>query len=451
MEYDVEKIWSAVLSALKLSISEASFKTFFSKMKLLEIKPVGDRALAVIACSTGMIKETVEKRFIGQVADELSRVIARTTEVQLVVRTIVEPKHDGLLEPLFAETRSEDDRWRYAGLREDYTFDLYAVGGSNQMAFAAAQAVAKRPGQAYNPLFIYGGVGVGKTHLMQAIGHEIVKQGEMVRCCTGEEFTNDLVEAIRYKTTEKVRAKYRRVKLLLIDDVQFIAGKPSVQEEFFHTFNAIQKDGGQVIMTSDRPPMEIAKLEERLRSRFGAGLIVDVGQPDFELRTAIILIKSKQLGVELPMETAQLIANHIEGIRELQGFLSMFMTSFNNQPLDLSVERAKVLLKIPSNGTGVTKLVSPQDVLGMICTFYGVTLSQLKSERRTKSLAWPRQVAMYFLNREMNMAQEEVGRIIGGRDHSTVIHARDKVLLELETNEGFKREFDSLKKKILAG
>ncbi|MCS7008562.1 MAG: chromosomal replication initiator protein DnaA [Chthoniobacterales bacterium] len=333
--------------------------------------------------------------------------------------------------------KTYENKSKNAGLKIDFTFENYAVGGSNQLAFAAAQAVAKNPGKAYNPLFIYGGVGVGKTHLMHGIGHEAIKKGETVRCCTGEEFTNDLVEAIRDKNTERVRNKYRKVRMLLIDDVQFIAGKPSVQEEFFHTFNAILKEGGQVVMTSDKPPAEISRMEERLRSRFGGGLIVDIGQPDFELRTAILLIKAKQLGINLNMETAQKIAQKVEGVRELQGVLMRLM----NRPGD--VDRA-----IIGSGEKEVKLVSPQQVIAKICSFYGVTTTQLKSKGRTKSVVWPRQVAMFFLVNEMRLAQEEVGRLLGGRDHSTVIHARDKIGELLASDERIKREYETLKRQL---
>ena len=246
--------------------------------------------------------------------------------------------------------------------------------------------------------------------------------------------------------------KLHIVKLLLIDDVQFIAGKQQVQEEFFHTFNALQREGGQVVMTSDRPPSEISKLEERLKSRFGAGLIADVGPAGFELRTAILLIKSKQLGIPMEMETAQIIAGQIEGVRELQGFLSKMITDIELNPGSVNHERLERLLKIPNTGgNGAKRIVTPSEVISVIGDYYGVAVQQLKGERRTKTIAWPRQVAMYFLRNELKLPFEEVGRLIGGRDHTTIIHGSDKVKVEIETNDNFRNEVGEIKKRILGG
>jgi chromosomal replication initiator protein len=285
---------------------------------------------------------------------------------------------------------------------------------------------------------------------MQAIGHVIVAGNEnRVLFCSGEEFTNDLVEAIRLKSTEKVRSKYRKLKLLMIDDVQFIAGKATIQEEFFHTFNTIQKEGGQIIMTSDRPPAEITKLEDRLKSRFGAGLIVDVGQPDFELRTAILLIKSKQLGVNLEMDLAQLIASQIEGVRELQGFLVKIMSEKEGAGKEINRENLEKLLNVSRGQNGHNKVVTPSEVMTLVGDYYRVTTQQLKGERRTKMVAWPRQILMYLLRNELRLPLEEVGRLVGGRDHSTVMHADSKVKVEMEVNPKIAAEIQDIKKRIL--
>jgi chromosomal replication initiator protein len=449
-EINLERKWLNVLSALKISVSEASFNAYLKSTQLVQAKAVGERLVCDVVCPSAFIKDTVEKRFWGQMSDELTRVMGKPCELKLVVSTEHrEDKNTLTMGPLFESNQNNKEGWKKAKLREDYTFENYAVGGSNQMAYAAAQAVSKRPGEAYNPLFIYGGVGVGKTHLMQAIGHEVTQKGEdRVLFCSGEEFTNDLVEAIRFKGTEKVRAKYRKMKLLLIDDVQFIAGKPSVQEEFFHTFNTISREGGQVVMTSDKPPSEISKLEERLRSRFGAGLIVDIGQPDFELRTAILLIKSRQKGIELDMSIAQTIATHIEGIRELQGFLVRLLTESELKHQPITREKIEGLLKISNSSNNQAKIITPAEVMASVGNFYGVAVQQLKGERRTKTVAWPRQILMYILTSELRLPLEEVGRLLGGRDHTTVMHARDKVVTELETNEKFRLEFGEVKKKI---
>jgi chromosomal replication initiator protein len=446
------KLWDGVLSALKTEISEGSFNTYLRGTQLIEVTESADRLICEVGCNSTFVKNTIEQRFLGQIANELSRISEKHCEVILKIadRKI---ENNNVSGPLFEEKNTSfvSGSIKKANLKEDFSFDSYAVAGSNQMAYAAALAVAKKPGTTYNPLFIYGGVGVGKTHLMQAIGHDVIKRGESgVLFCTGEEFTNDLVEAIRFKNTEKVRAKYRKVKLLMIDDVQFIAGKPSVQEEFFHTFNSILREGGQVVMTSDKTPAEIPKLEERLRSRFGAGLIVDVGPADFELRSAILLIKAKQRGYELAMDTAQLIAANIEGIRELQGFLVRIETEEKVKGIKMTNSDIKMMLNVNSSESMRPRVVTPAEVINVISSFYGIGIQQLKGEKRTKSIAWPRQVLMFILRNDLRLPLEEVGRLLGGRDHTTVIHAAEKVRQELEENTSFAAEVTELKRKIFS-
>lgn len=450
MQYDLEKIWGSVLEGLKLNVTQGSFNVFLKNTSLLGISESGEKLICVVGCDTPMKKSNLDLRFSGQIALELEAQLKKKCEV--VIKVISGPSFTKASEglPLFDEKKIDTAAVRRANLREDYTFENYAVGGSNQMAFAAAQAVAARPGLAYNPLFIYGGVGVGKTHLMQSIGAAVLKEtGYPVLFCSGEEFTNDLVEAIRLKSTDKVRAKYRKVKVLMIDDVQFIAGKPSVQEEFFHTFNTIQKEGGQIVMTSDRPPTEIAKLEERLRSRFGAGLIVDVGQPNFELRTAILLIKARQRNINLDMKLAQMISTQIEGVRELEGFLTKLTTEIVFAKKELTAPLIESLLEIKSQNDGANKLMTPSEVFNIVSSFYGVGIQQLKGERRTKTIAWPRQVLMYFLYKIVHLSLEEAGRQIGGRDHTTVLHGSNKVELLIGEDDRIASEVREIRKRIV--
>ncbi len=449
MTQDVDKIWKSVLEGMKVSVSEATFKAYIKQTQLLSTLESANKLLCEVACSSGYVRSMVESRYLGQFTQELNRITEQDCEIKFVIKSLqVEEPESGIDLPLF-ETKPVNDGWKTARLKPESTFDSYAVGGSNQMAYAAATAVAKRPGSAYNPLFIYGGVGVGKTHLMMAIGHTLLSRGEgPVLFCTGEEFTNDLVEGIRNKSTEKVRTKYRRVKLLLIDDVQFIAGKASVQEEFFHTFNALQREGGQVVMTSDKPPAEIAKLEERLRSRFGAGMIVDIGQPDFELRSAILLIKAKQLQIDLPMETAQLIATHIDGVRELQGFLTRFITESEMSGQPLTNPLAEKLLKVASNHVS-RRIITPNEVINTVGGYFGVGIQQLKGDRRTKTIVWPRQILMYLLRNDLQLPLDEVGRLLGGRDHTTVLHADEKIKTALKTDFHLQQQINEIKQKLL--
>lgn len=447
VDRELKKIWDAVLEGLKLSISGATFKAYIKHTSLLGINEVEGRLVCEIGCGSAYTRQLIEQRYLGQIIEELNRVTEKKCEVKFKVQSRrVEERESVSKLPLFEERRTSEEEYKKAKLKSGHTFENYAVGGSNQMAYAAATAVAKKPGTAYNPLFIYGGVGLGKTHLMQGIGYAVLERGGgPVLFCSGEEFTNDLVEGIRNKTTDRVRAKYRKVKVLMIDDVQFIAGKASVQEEFFHTFNAVTGEGGQVVMTSDKPPTEIAKLEERLKSRFGAGMIVDVGPADFELRTAILLIKAKQRGMNLNMEMAQLVAERVEGVRELEGFL----VKAEMVGGELNQGMIEGLLKISKEGNGARRIVTPAEVIDLVSRHYGVGVQQLKGERRTKTIVWPRQILMHLLRTELRLSQEEVGRLIGGRDHSTVIHADEKIKRELETKEDVRGQIAELKRKLL--
>src|SRR3990172_6816935 len=406
MELSTEKIWGGMMAALKLSVSGPTYNTYLRPTRLLELTDMGERMVAQVGCASAYVKNFLETRLWGQRASEMEGVVGKKVEIVFKIESrppsAKTSEGQASLGPLFEEKKKNPETGRRANLRSDYTFENYSVGGSNQMAFAAAQAVARKLGTAYNPLFIYGGVGVGKTHLMQSIGHEVLESGETrVLFCPGEEFTNDLVEAIRFKTTDKVRAKYRKVRLLLIDDVQFIAGKPTVQEEFFHTFNALQRDGGQVVMTSDRIPSEIAKLEARLRSRFGAGLILD-------MRTEIETNKKT-----------------------------------------LSEEIVASLLQIQRRGTRERKIVTPNEIFALVGNYFGVGVQQLKGDRRTKNIVWPRQILMFLLRKDLDLPQEEVGRLVGGRDHSTVIHATEKVEAAMKLDNRTEGVINDLRKRML--
>lgn len=442
---DRNKIWSAVLENFKLNLTSGNFITYFKPSFLFETAEVGDRLICTVAVPNILLKDTLDKRYFGQIVSELERITQKKCELKLVVKEnkTEQKKMESL--PLFGqEKKFESEIYKRASIRPDFTFENYAVSGSNQMAFAATTAVARKPGEAYNPLFIYGGVGVGKTHLMQAIGNYCISQGETaVLFCTSEEFTNDLVESIRNKSTEKIRAKYRRLKLLMIDDVQFIAGKPTAQEEFFHTFNSIQKGGGQIVMTSDKPPSEIAKLEERLKSRFGAGMIVDVGQPDFELRCAILLIKAKNLNLDLDLDLVHLAAESITGIRELEGFLVQ-LQSRQTKP---TLEMVSDILKITKD-RAPGRMITPGEMINQVSLYFNIGAQQLKGDRRSAHIVYPRQILMYLLKVEMGLPLEEIGRLLGGRDHTTVMHGSGKIQNLLETDSKLVQDIHNLKKKL---
>jgi len=292
---------------------------------------------------------------------------------------------------------------------------------------------------------------VGKTHLMQAVGHEILAKNPdaAVVYCTGEEFTNEIIEAIRNKTTANFRHKYRQARVLLLDDVQFIGGKETVQEEFFHTFNAVHKEGGQVVLTSDRLPNEIAGLEDRLRSRFEGGLTVDIQPPGFELRTAILLIKAQQLNMELPMRVAQVVAANVESTRKLEGVLLRLSGEQVAKKEALTEELAMALLnKINGETVRLKSRVTATQVVRLVAEYYQLKTTDIRGERRLKTVALPRQVVMYLLRKELRLSLKEVGRVLGGRDHSTVLHGQEKVSRLLSESEDLRLDVINIRKQI---
>lgn len=441
---DKRLIWKDVLESIKVSVSSASYKIWFLQTHLESIKDTGKRFLAEIGCSTLYVKSTIERRYFGLIQDTLTKSLDKPCDIIFIVKANpdIDKKNEDDASPLFEQSKNEEDIKQIAfdaGLRPNFVFSNFAVSSTNQMAWAAAEAVANNIGHAYNPLFIWGGVGVGKTHLMHAVGYDALSKDSNLKiyCCTGEKFTNDIVEGIRNKTTPSVRQKYRKLKILLIDDVQFIAGKDTVQEEFFHTFNDLVLSGSQVILTSDKPPSEIALLEERLRSRFEAGLIVDIAQPDFELRCAIVQIKSKERGIELPMDMIQLIAGNLQGARKIEGFLVKLSSEINLKKVELTPELIKNIIE-KGGGENVQNgqkiKANPNQVVNAVSKYYSLGKRKLLGSSRARPVARPRQILMYLLRIELSLPLEEVGRLIGGRDHTTVMHAVDKIT-ELASND----------------
>lgn len=343
------------------------------------------------------------------------------------------------------------DRYKLAAqkahLREDYNFDTFAVSGSNEMAYAAAQAVAQSPGSVYNPLFIWGGVGVGKTHLMQSIGNVILKANPdtPLTYCMGEEFLNEIISAIRNKKTIEFKEKYRQLKVLLIDDIQFIAGKDTAQEEFFHTFNAITRAGGQIIMTSDRPPHEIHPLEDRLRSRFEGGLTIDIQQPTFELRTAILLIKSQKMGLDLSMDLAQMVAAEVESTRKLEGVVFKIHSAhrFRNRPLDQNLIRE--VLGEESRPVIAKKKLKPSAIMRAVTSHFHISANTLRGNSRKKDYVTARHIAMFLMKKELDLPYTEIGNNFGGRDHSSVMHAVSKIEQRLEADAPLSQDVSAIR------
>jgi chromosomal replication initiator protein len=455
---DKNKIWQTVLENLKITLSSASFNTWFPQTFIVNIKEVDkDHQIAEIGCPNPFVRNTIENRYYGLIKDAIDQATGLKNDLVFVVKQGDKPhfaKASRGREPLF-ETPIEEkpagfEAIEKAGLRQDFTFENFAVSSTNQMAHAAAIAVSKALGKAYNPLFLYGGVGVGKTHLMQAVAHEVLKKNPRLKviCCTGEEFTNEIVNAIRKKTTQEFKQKFRTTKLLMVDDIQFIAGKDRAQEEFFHTFNSVWRAGGQIILTSDRRPEEISKLEDRLRSRFEGGLTIDIQPPDFELRTAILLIKAQQRKFNLPMDIAQLIASNITSTRKLEGFLTRIMTEAITRKEPLTVELVSAIIG-KSNGAVISqRLVKPKEVISAVANHFEIKIADLTGERRQKIIVVPRQVLMYLLRTELKIQLVEIGRLLGGRDHSTIIHGVEKITHSLPTSEQLRVDIAGIKQRL---
>ncbi len=436
---DTRKIWNETLESIKITVSGAIFSTWFTQTHLSSLTKKGDRYNAEIGCSSSYVRATIESRYYGLVQDSLAKSLSASCDISFTVKADPNqkpPEKKSKSEtdsPLFNNETDENvlnERLKNAHIRPGFTFENFAVSGSNQMAWAAAEAVADNPGQAYNPLFIWGGVGVGKTHLMNAIGYRLSEKTADTKLifCTGEQFTNDIVEGIKNKSTQKFRNKYRRVDALFIDDIQFIAGKDAVQEEFFHTFNAIVASGGQIVLNSDRPPSEIAKLEERLRSRFEAGLIVDISPPDFELRCAIIMIKAEEKGINLNEDLVRLTAGNIQTARQIEGFLVRLTSEARLKGVNIDEDLIKSMFV--SNGeVEVPKKIktTPQEIINAVSKHYSIGKRALLGKSRAKPVSFPRQILMYLLRIDLGLPLQEVGRIVGGRDHTTVMHAVDKV------------------------
>lgn len=490
---EIKEVWQSAQAQLQLELSDGVYTTFISQSRLTDLKINSQSAMATINSASGFHSTNLKKNFDFQIRKVLSSLVEKSVEVEYKVglidanqasqknQTNIEhetsesqadrvPRSPSItlpsgtsasprVEDLFSESSLESSleeqaavRARNIGLRSDYNFETFAVSSSNEMAHAAATAVSEKPGMAYNPLFLYGGVGVGKTHLMHAIAHNILKKDLKVKIiyCTGEEFTNQIVEAIRSKKALGFKNRFRSTNVLLIDDIQFIAGKNKVQEEFFHTFNTLIKNQSQVVLTSDRPPHEISLLEDRLRSRFEAGLMIDIQQPSFELRTAIVLIKSKALGLSLPIETSKMIATRVDSARKIEGILNSIRSKIDLEQRELSPELIEEVLvnKISQNKPKLNTTI--QKVIKTVADHYHLKQQVIKGKSRKKKITRARHVAMYICKEDLDESYSEIGRWFSNRDHSTVIHAYQKIEGMLENNQQMIQEVSAIRMSLSA-
>jgi len=419
-------LWAKILAEVELEVSRANFLTLFKRTQLLSVE---ENAVTIAAPSI-MIIDLLQRRFYEVIKKAADKHLGKNTKIIFVPKTIIDvvDSHTERNGPLFEnDSKATTIIGHLPRVRPDYTFENMAVSSSNQLAYVSATTVAKKPGLAYNPLFIYGPTGVGKTHLMQAIANEVYLKSpdKKILYTTSEEFTNEVVEAIRTNNTSHMKKRFRELDLLIIDDIQFVAGKEKVQEELFHTFNILVDKSAQIVLSSDRPPAEMKLVEKRLLSRFSGGLTVDIGSPDFELRTAILLIKAKKYGATLSMETAKMIAEKAQDARSLEGLLLRVITQAQTEEGEITEDLVSSVLSL-NKGEKLNSF-HPDEIIRNVCYFYKVKSTQLKSSKRDAFIVRPRQVAMYLLKKELGLTFVEIGNLLGGRDHTTIMHGVDKV------------------------
>lgn len=422
---DAQRVWRSVLASLQATMVPANFDTWLRPTRGIEC----DGNTLVVGVPDTYGREWLEQRLAAVIRKTLTELGQPELHVRYQVVSELAPvngkrgrsraSEGGRRTLLYGQRTNFNPR---------YTFDDYIVGGSNRFAHAAARAVAERPAQTYNPLFIYGGVGLGKTHLLHAIGHAVNRDYPDYRVvyATSEEFVNELIKAIREGSTEEFRDHYRGVDVLLIDDVQFIAGKESTQEEFFHTFNALHDSGKQIVISCDKPPKAMNPLEDRLRSRFEWGLIADIQPPDLETRIAILRSKAEQQEMPVPQDVIQYLARRVpSNIRELEGSLNRIVAYASLNERQLSVDLAAAALDSLSGPRRAQ--LTPQSIIACVAKYFSLSLDDLTGKSRDKSRVVPRQVAMYLVREETSASLEHIGQLLGGRDHTTVMHGWDKI------------------------
>lgn len=463
---ELEHIWQETLNNIKKKLSNPSFKTWFSDTTPIKITENEDLILKV---PNDFIKDWIETRYTNLIEDIITELTNNSWKLQLLTpeelkkemnknnkNTAPSGEKENIESP--SPKTPEDTEHKHHnkklknGLNPKYSFDTFVVGNSNRFAHAASLAVAEAPAKAYNPLFIYGDVGLGKTHLMQAIAHFILDHnpGQKVVYVSSETFTNELINAIKDDQTVKFRNKYRNIDILLVDDIQFLADKERTQEEFFHTFNSLHEANRQLIISSDRPPKEIPTLEERLRSRFEWGLITDIQKPDLETRIAILRKKADLENLEIPNEVIIYIANQIKSnIRELEGALVKVIAYSSLVDREIDIELAQEALKdLVDKNKQANREVNIELIKEIVAGYYNLELEDMVSKKRTQKIAFPRQIAMYLARELTESSLPQIGEEFGGRDHTTVIHAHNKIEEKINNETDFKQTVAKLKNKI---
>ncbi|HLC03768.1 MAG TPA: chromosomal replication initiator protein DnaA [Anaerolineales bacterium] len=432
---DAKRIWEAALGQMQIEIPRAVFDTWVRDAELVSYED----GVFIVGVQNAFARDWLENRLMSTAQRVLSGLAGRSAEVRFVVWQSDSPPENlvfprGEVEPDLQATGPSIS----PNFNARYTFDNFIIGAGNRLGAAAAQAVAENPAHAYNPLFLYGGVGLGKTHLLHAVGNACVDAGLRVLYVSSEDFTNDLINAIRSHTTESFRERYRRMEVLLIDDIQFLVGKESTQEEFFHTFNTLHGQDRQLVISSDRPPKALVTLEERLRSRFEWGLTADIQPPDLETRLAILRAKAERAGRQVESELLEMIARKVQSnIRELEGALTrvLAMSDLSGVPLNTDLVETALVDLLPRGGA-----LTPEAIMDAVAGHFNLSRDLLSSRDRSRRVALPRQVAMYLIRQETQASLPQIGSALGGRDHTTVMYGCDKIADLLETDDTLRRQ-----------
>lgn len=441
MSVQLTEIWNKTLGLLQNELTEISFNTWIKTIEPLSLQ----NNTINLAVPAEFNKGILESRYNALIKNAIKQTSYKEYTINFVV-----PSLENIEKYTNQSEVSNNDDTLVSILNPKYTFDTFVIGNSNRFAHAAALAVAEAPAKAYNPLFIYGGVGLGKTHLMHAIGHYVLQQNPSLKVLyvSSEKFTNELINAIKDDKNEEFRTKYRNIDILLIDDIQFIAGKERTQEEFFHTFNALYEANKQIILSSDKSPKEIVTLEDRLRSRFEWGLIADMQAPDIETRIAILRKKAQLENLDVPNEIMSFIAEKIaSNIRELEGALNRVIAysslTENDITVDLATEALKDILS-----TNKAKAINCNSIQDAVARYFDIRLDEFKSKKRSRDVAYPRQIAMFLCRELTDMSLPKIGHAFGGRDHTTVIHACEKIIEEISSNSETRKAVNELKKNL---
>ncbi len=440
---NIADLWAKALQEIEKKLSKPSFETWLKSTKAHALQ----NDTLIITAPNEFARDWLESRYLHLIAETIYDLTGAELGIKFIIPQNQLDEEFELKTPEKKATKNDEPAENSQNmLNQKYTFDTFVIGSGNRFAHAASLAVAEAPAKAYNPLFLYGGVGLGKTHLMHSIGHYVQEHNPNAKVVylSSEKFTNEFINSIRDNKAVEFRNKYRNVDILLIDDIQFLAGKESTQEEFFHTFNTLHEESKQIVISSDRPPKEIPTLEDRLRSRFEWGLITDITPPDLETRIAILRKKAKAEGLDIPNEVMLYIANQINtNIRELEGALIRIVAYSSLINKDINADLAAEALKdiIPSSRPKVITIFEIQKVVGQ---HYSVKLEDFKAKKRTKSIAFPRQIAMYLSRELTDSSLPKIGEEFGGRDHTTVIHAHEKITKLLNTDTQLQKQINEI-------